>query len=124
MSGQVDKVQIVYRPKTAEEAKRRLDRGTALKGTPWIDPAVPLHKVIFEIEGHLVRGKDLGMLFNDACLCDAISNWGEDGPLYRDTLDTPAELRCYAEALKVYRGVEIPARLRNPFTPDGHPPPR
>jgi hypothetical protein len=123
LPGEVDKVEIVYRPKTHAEGERRVKRGEALKGTPWINPPVALHKVVFEYEGHLVRARDLGTVFNDACLMDAISSWGEDGPLYKDTLDGVMAL-AYDEALKLYEGVEIPPQIRNPNTPNGHPPPR
>jgi hypothetical protein len=114
---------LVYRPRDAAEAKRTTDRAYFLVGIEWIKPAVPLHKVMFEWEGHLVRAQELGMVFNDACLMDAISGWGVDGPLYRDTLDRPVMRKAYTDALALYEGIEIPEKLRNPSTPDGHPPP-
>jgi len=115
------KIEIVYSPKSFEERRRRADRAHALVGTPWVKPQVPLHKVILEVDGHLIRAEGLGTIFNDACLMDAISDWGQDGPLYRDTLDEPMA-SLYIEALKLYEGVEIPFQIRNPNTPDGHPP--
>jgi hypothetical protein len=117
-----DNVRVVYRPKDGAERKRRADRANALLGTPWVNPPVPVHKVMFVLEGHSVRARDLGMVFNDACLMDAISEWGTDGPLYCDTLESETEKLAYAEALLLYRGVELPPQLRNPNVADGRPP--
>lgn len=118
-------VQLVYRPKDDAERMRILKRTKALLGTPWVSPSVPLHKVMFIVDGHKIRAEALGMVFNDAALADAISNWGEDGPLYRDTLDdNPIQAKAYDAALELYAGLEIPPQLKNPNTRWGHPPPR
>ena len=119
MSGNVE---VVYRCEDENERKRRVNRAKVLVGTPWIYPPVALHKVCLVIEGQKIRAEALGMVFNDACLMDACSGWGEDGPFYRDTV-SGNQLRCYSEALKLYAGVEIPKQLQNPNTPNGHPPP-
>lgn len=51
------------------------------------------------------------MVYNDALLMDAISNWGEDGPLYTDTLGTPVMRETYDYAIRAYKGVELPPQL-------------
>jgi hypothetical protein len=114
-----DKVQIVYRCKDDAERVRRVQRAEKLCGTPFIrlpgEP--PQHKILFVSgTGDKVRVEHIEMVFNDALLMDAISNWGEDGPLYGDTLDgDPPNMReAYEYALKAYAGVELPPQLRNP----------
>jgi hypothetical protein len=115
-----DQVRLVYRPKTQAEARRRASRVDALLGTPFVclpgNP--PDHKVLFvSKEGHKVRVKDIEMVFNDALLSDAVSNWGEDGPLYCETLDSDVHREAWEYAVKAYAGVELPEKLRNPRKP-------
>jgi len=110
-------VQLVYRPKTPEEAQRRADRANKLVGTPFVPlPGVTDHKaILFNCEdGAPVPAEAVEMVFNDCLLMDAISNWGEDGPLYADTLDTSVMREVHQYAMKAYAGVEIPEQLRNP----------
>lgn len=106
---------VVYRPKTTGERQRRADRGAALLGTPFVRMPGGLadSHVLFEMEGHRVKVSDVEMVFNDCLLLDAVSNYGEDGPLYRDTL-TGAMVELYRYALKAYAGVELPAAYRMP----------
>ena len=109
-------IKVVYRPKTPEEAERRVKRAQSLE-VPFIclpgNP--PDHRVLFESrDGHKIRVDFVEMVFNDALFMDAVSNWGEDGPLYADTLDTPIMREVYEYALKAYSGVELPIQLRNP----------
>lgn len=110
-----DGVRIIYRPKTEEEGKRRCDRAMLLRGTPFVrlPGALPGDPVLFEVDGHGVKVSDVEMVFNDCLLMDAVSNYGEDGPLYRDTLNGPM-LRVYEYAVKAYAGVELPAAYRMP----------
>jgi hypothetical protein len=108
--------QLVYRPKTEAERQRRADRANALVGTPFVSlPGVTDHKAtLFTTkDGTPVPAEAVEMVFNDCLLMDAISNWGEDGPLYRDTLDTEVMREVYEYGLKAYAGVEIPPQLRN-----------
>ena len=101
-----DKVRVVYSPKSNEEAERRVKRTEGLIGTPFVclpgNP--PDHKVLFITSsgGHTVtvRVKDVEMVYNDALLADAVSNWGEDGPLYESTLDGPVHKEVFEYAKK------------------------
>ncbi len=114
-------VQIVYRPKTEAERQRRVDRAESLTGTPFISmpgfaESRQDHETLFAFttsKGTNVTVADVEMVFNDALLTDAISNWGEDGPLYRDTIQDEM-LEVYNWALEAYKGVEIPQQLRPP----------
>jgi hypothetical protein len=117
ISEQPDRIRVVYRCKDDAERVRRVQRGEALVGTPFIQlPGKPRQdKVCFiSTEGHKVRVNHVEMVFNDALLMDAISNWGEDGPLYAETLDRPVMKETYDWAVKAYAGVELPPQLRNP----------
>jgi hypothetical protein len=114
-----DRTRIVYRCQTPEEARRRVARAEALVGTPFLrlpgNP--PAHRVMFVASnGVKVRAEHVEMVFNDALLMDAVSNWGEDGPLYATTLDEdgPHQRECYEWALRAFAGVELPPQLRNP----------
>lgn len=118
-----DNIEVVYRCKDEAERNRRLVRAEALLGTPWVMPPCPLHKVILHMRGEVIRAEGLGMIFNDACLMDTISGWGADGPLSKDTYNEDMEI-LYDHALELYKGIEVPEQLKNPNTPDGHPPPR
>lgn len=110
-------VRIVYRPKSPEEGQRRVDRALAIKGAPFVrmPGGLPDSHVLFDLAGlHRVTVADVEMVFNDCLLMDAISNYGEDGPLYKDTLDGRPMREVYTYALKVYAGVELPAAYRMP----------
>lgn len=117
-AGPGDDVEIVYRPKTDEERRRRVDRCNQLVGTPFLSlpPGVTDYKAIVftATDGTPIKAEDVEMVFNDALLMDAISNWGEDGPLYKDTLDKPVMKEVYEWALTAYKGVELPPQLRPP----------
>lgn len=110
-------IEVVYRCKSPEESQRRVDRAKALVGTPFIrlPGDLPGHQVAFvSTEGHKVRVSDVEMVFNDAALMDAISNWGEDGPLYKATLKRPIEQEIYNYAIRAYKDVELPPQLVRP----------
>jgi hypothetical protein len=112
------KVRIVYRPKTEEEALRRCARAQSLLGTPvvFLAPAQANRKATAFVanDGTPVSVEAVEMVFNDALLMDAVSDWGKDGPLYRDDLDTELHREAYAYAVAAYAGVEIPEALKNP----------
>lgn len=113
-----EKMQLVYRPKTKEESQRRVDRAESLVGIPFVKlPGVTDHKAIaFTTKnGTPIPVEAVEMVFNDALLMDAISNWGEDGPLTRDTYDDDLHREIYEYAQKAYEGVEIPEKLRRPI---------
>lgn len=99
-----DQVRIVYRPKTKEEAIRRVARAEAAKGPFLRLPGnPPEHKVLFRTAtGMKVTVATVEMVYNDALLCDEISDNGKDGPLYRDTLDSPDHREVYEYAIKAY----------------------
>ena len=111
-----NKVRVVYRPKTKNEAIRRANRTEALIGTPFVclpgNP--PDHKVLFICQDQKIRVSDVEMVFNDALLSDAVSNWGEDGPLYSDTLESDLHREVWAYAVKAYAGVQLPEKFRKP----------
>jgi hypothetical protein len=112
-----DKVRVVYHPATPEEAERRCKRVEALVGTPFVSlPGnVPDHKVLFiASNGYKVRKSDVEMVYNDCLLSDAVSNWGEDGPLYESTLDNPLHAEVFEYARKAYFGVSLPNAYVNP----------
>ena len=58
------------------------------------------------------------MVYNDALLMDAISDWGIDGPLskdtYGDTLRGKLMAEIYAFACEAYKSAELPPQLVNP----------
>ena len=77
-------LELVYRPKSSAEAQRRENRARRLVGTPFVSlPGYPDRKAVAFVatNGYPVKVEDVEMVFNDAALMDAISNWGEDGPL-------------------------------------------
>ncbi len=92
------------------------DRANGLIGTPFVHLPERLseHQVLFECEGVKVCVGIVEMMFNDALLLDAVSSWGEDGPLYRDTLDTPIERSIFWKACELYRGVTLPSVYKMP----------
>lgn len=118
-------VRVVYRSKSEEEAKRRAAKAMNLVGTPFLclpghertDAAAHAAIAFTSSNGTPVPLEAVEMVFNDALLMDAVSNWGEDGPLYRDTLPDPSlQLEVYEWAQRAYSeaGVEIPAQLKRP----------
>lgn len=111
----VGTVRVVYRPKDENEAKRRVNRMEALMGTPFIRlPNCSDHKVLMVTsDGYKVRRDTIEMVYNDALLMDAGGGWGEDGPLYRDTIEG-RQLEVYNKAVELFAGVEIPSQLRKP----------
>ena len=116
-----DKIRVVYSPKTDQERRRRCARMDALVGTPFVRMPgdVPEHKVLFitKFGGQKIRRATVEMVFNDALLSDAVSNWGEDGPLYADTLDNDAHREVWDYAVRLYAGVELPEKYKNPRKP-------
>lgn len=103
-------IELVYRPKTEEEARRRAERAKSLVGVPFIHlpGSQEQDKILFTTTtGFPVKVSDVEMVYNDAKLMDSISDHGKDGPLYRDTLDTPEMREVYAYAMKVYEGIEV-----------------
>ncbi len=116
-----DRIRVVYSPKTHEERMRRVKRAEALVGTPFVRMPgdIPDHKVLFitTFGGQKIRRAEVEMVFNDALLSDAVSNWGEDGPLYSDTLENDAHREVWDYAVKAYAGVELPEQFRNPRKP-------
>lgn len=114
-----DGIRVVYRCKTQEEANRRVNRTNKLIGTPFINlPGIVDHKAILFItkKGTPVQAEVVEMVFNDCLLMDAVSNWGEDGPLYKDMLDSEEMQEVYEYAMRAYANVEIPEQLKNPKT--------
>lgn len=116
-------IRLVYRPKDEHEARRRADRAYFLIGTPFLclpghdpkDKNAHQQTAFFSTDGTPVPLVAVEMVFNDALLMDAISNWGEDGPLYETTVEgRQLEIlqwarQAYAEAM-----VEIPQQLKKP----------
>lgn len=112
-----DKLRVVYRPKDDAERQRRVDVANAIVGTPFVKlPGVTDHSITLFVSknGTPITAEMVEMVFNDALLMDAISNWGKDGPLTKDTYDTDLEREVYEYAQKAYAGVEIPEKLRRP----------
>lgn len=112
-----EKWSLIYRAKTPEEGKRRADRAEQLCGTPFVSlPGVTDHSVILFTakNGTPIPAEAVEMVFNDALLMDAISDWGKDGPLTFDTYDDDLHREVYEYAQKAYEGVEIPEKLRRP----------
>lgn len=109
------KIEVVYRPKTKEEGQRRAKRAVEIQG-PFIrlPGNLPVHRVCFVArDGSKVRVGDVEMVFNDMLLMDAISGWGEDGPLYEDTVGgLMAEILEWAK--EAYAGVELPPAYIKP----------
>lgn len=85
-----DQLRVVYRCKNDDERARRCKRMDELVGKPFIElPNSPdKHKVLFvSKDGYKVRVNEVEMVYNDMVLMDYVSNYGEDGPLYRDTCE-------------------------------------
>jgi len=112
-----DSGEIVYRPKTEAEAQRRVERSKCLQGLPFLHlpDNPPQHRILFEFHGVKVRVSNVEMVFNDALLMDAISNWGQDGPLYRDTLnDAPVMNAAFWWACEAYKNINLLASVKMP----------
>lgn len=116
-AGSGDRLRIVYSPKTNAERERRKTRMDALIGTPFVRlPGATDDKATAFVakNGTPVPFGGVEMVFNDALLMDAISNWGEDGPLTYDTYEDDIHREVYNWAQEAYKGVEIPEKLRRP----------
>lgn len=112
-------LELVYRPKSSAEAQRRENRARRLVGTPFVSlPGYPDRKAVAFVatNGYPVKVEDVEMVFNDAALMDAISNWGEDGPLMYDTYRDDLHREIYSFAQKAYAAVEIPPQIQRPKT--------
>ena len=112
-------LRIVYRPKSEHEARRRVARAYELVGNSFQHiPGNPNPKSVAFVadDGTKIRVEVLEMIFNDAVLCDYVSDYGNEGPLYKDTLDTELHKQAFAAALKAYGVDEIPR-----IGPDGRP---
>lgn len=110
-------IEVVYTPKTREEAQRRIDRAEQLCGTPFVrlPAAEPDRNSIAFLtrDGTPVPFAAVEQLYNDALLMDAISNWGQDGPLSRDTYDDWTR-EVYDFAVAAYKDVPLPEAYRRP----------
>lgn len=91
-----------------------------LCGTPFVTlPGINDHKAVAATiadgtpYGRNITFEHLEQVYNDSLLMDAISNWGEDGPLYEQTLDA-GELQVFRLARDLFAGVPIPAALQRP----------
>ncbi len=105
-----DRVQVVYRCKDDDEARRRVERANQMVGSPFIQlpGEPPQHKVLFISKcGNKIKVEHVEMVYNDAMLCDAISDYGKDGPLYKDTIEG-LQLEVYNYAIEAYgkRGLQ------------------
>lgn len=81
-------IEVVYTPKTPEEANRRVARAKQFLGKPFlrINPPRAPHIVLFTASnGQKVRIGNVEQIYNDMLLMDAISNNGQDGPLFEST---------------------------------------
>jgi hypothetical protein len=115
-------VRLIYRPKDQAEVKRRMDRAQNLVGTPFITlPNITdRNAALFRTkQGTPVSIADAEMVFNDSLLMDAVSDWGSDGPLYRDTLENDEQREMYDTVHKAFKdaNVEIPQKLQRPSGP-------
>jgi hypothetical protein len=111
---QPEKVEIVYRCKDKAERDRRVARIDWLVGTPFVSlPGVTDHKAILftSKDGKPIPAEAVEMVFNDMLLMDAVSNWGIDGPLYKDTLDELHQ-EVYSFALERFAQVPIPEKVQ------------
>jgi hypothetical protein len=112
-------ISIVYRPKTEAEAKRRVEAAQSLVGTPFLElagPKVPKSTEMFTTTaGTPISLEAVEMVFNDALLMDAISNWGENGPLYETTCEgDELEVLNFARSAYTQAGIKIPPQLTPP----------
>lgn len=98
-----DRVSVVYRCRTPEEARRRLARAETLVGKPFLRlPGNPDPKTVlfFSRQNYAVRVEDVKMVYNDMLLMDTISDQGKDGPLTRDTFQDDPKGRLMREVLE------------------------
>jgi len=110
-------LRVVYRCRDAAESKRRTDRANRLIGVPFVSlPGVTDHSAtaFTTSAGIPVPFEAVEMVFNDALLMDAISDYGKDGPLTYDTYEDDLHREVYAFAEKAYAGVPIPDAIRRP----------
>lgn len=117
-------INVVYRCKDQAESDRRVARANWLVGTPFISlPEITDHKAILFTtkDGKEIPGEAVEMIFNDMLLMDAVSNWGEDGPLYKDTLDDDLHREAFAIAMKLYANVPIPEKVSKAEARQSHP---
>lgn len=113
-----DRIEVVYySPTTTDEAVRRIARANALNGTPFVRLPAAIdddQAVAFTCkDGTPIPFEAVEMVFNDSLLLDAISNWGQDGPLYRDTIDG-LQREVYDFAVTAYKDVPLPEAYRRP----------
>jgi hypothetical protein len=108
-----DRVQLVYRCKSREEALRRVERAEALEGKPFLSlPGSPDPESVAFIskQNRAVKVKDVEMVYNDTLLMDAISDQGLDGPLTKDTYGESPQGRFMREvldwAIAAYHGAD------------------
>lgn len=97
-------VQLVYRPKDDAERARIIQRTKQMVGSPFIKlpSEPPQHKVLFISKcGNKIKVEHVEIVYNDAMLCDAISDYGKDGPLYKDTIEG-LQLEVYNYAIEAY----------------------
>lgn len=100
-----DRIRVVHRPRDAAERARIIERTKQLIGTPFIQlPGNPPdHQVLFiSTCGRKIRVKHVEQVYNDMLLCDAISDYGRDGPLYKDTIEG-LQLEIYNHAVEAYK---------------------
>ncbi len=99
------RVRLVYSPKTDAERYRRALRTELAKNQllfQSLPSRPPQHKVLFvSKDGQKIRVENVEMVYNDMLICDFVSDYGKDGPLYRDTIDG-LHLEVLEFALKAY----------------------
>jgi len=101
---QGERIRVVYQCKDDAERWRRLERAESYKGTPFVclPDNPPPHKVQFiSKDGHKIKTEAVEMVYNDMLAMDFVSNYGEDGPLYRDTVDG-VQLEVLEYAIRAY----------------------
>jgi hypothetical protein len=106
-----NKIRLVYRCKTKEEAWRRVKRAETLVGKPFLRlPGHPDPKSVAFIskQNIAVKIEDVEIVYNDMLLMDAIRDHGKDGPLTKDTYGDDQQGRLMREvldyAIKAYCG--------------------
>ena len=98
-------VRVVYRAKTPEEGARRAARAEAFHEPFQHLPGNPEPKTataFVTTTGYPVDLETIEMIWNDALLCDAVSDHGKDGPLYEQTLDSPEHKEAWEWAKRAY----------------------
>lgn len=113
-------VELVYSPKDEAEGERRHMRAKKLVGVSFVKlPDVDKQAVAFvSTHGQFkITYADVMMVFNDALLADYVSDYGVDGPLYKDTLEGKSNLvqkEAYNFAVGAYKNVDLPSVFRMP----------